>query len=67
MYLIARLDTATQRERDWLLDLMPNASMIRVTRTRENARRFKSLSDAERVCQMAARAAPDDFWQVVNA
>jgi hypothetical protein len=67
MYLIARVDRLNGAESDWLVDISPMAGQIEVTRTRRNARRFKSEADAFRVCNMVQGIATSDAWKVVEA
>ena len=67
MYLIARMQPGSSREADWLVALSPTSEQIQVTRTRQNARRFKSESDAAAVRDMVAAMASSYTWRVVEA
>ena len=67
MYLIARMQPGSGRESDWLVALSPMSEQIQVTRTRQNARRFKSESDAGAVRDMVAAMASSYTWRVVEA
>ncbi|MCG8648522.1 MAG: hypothetical protein MI861_01740, partial [Pirellulales bacterium] len=65
MYLIARMQPHSGRESDWLVAVSPATEQIQVTRTRQNARRFKSESDARAVRDKLARTASSYTWRVV--
>lgn len=67
MFLIARIDEETGKERDWLVELAPKSDLIHVTTRREAARRFKRESDALSIRNMAASIASQDRWRVVDA
>ena len=66
MFLIARMQPHGG-ESDWLVALSPTSEQIQVTRTRRNARRFKSENDAYAVRDMLARIATSYTWRVVEA
>ena len=66
MFLIARIDSSTGWESDWLVSLWPKADQVEVTRVRRNARRFKLEKDAQSVRNMVARIAPEEIWEVVE-
>jgi hypothetical protein len=66
MFLIARIDSSTGWEADWLVSLSPKADQVEVTRVRRNARRLKLEKDAQSVRNMVARIAPEDIWEVVE-
>ena len=67
MYLVARIDRNTGRERDWLVQFSTTAELIQVTRTRQNARRFRSAEDAHAVRLRLERIEPREKWTVVEA
>ena len=67
MYLVARTDRNTGRESDWLVQFSATAELIQVTRTRQNARRFRSEEDARAVRLRLERIEPREKWKVVEA
>lgn len=66
MFVIARINRQNGFESDWLVDLSPASGQIEVTRTRQNARKFKAAHDAKRVRDLVAGIAVDEIWEVIE-
>ena len=66
MYVIARTDAGTGAPFDWLLEFSLKGDQIRVTRTRQNARHFKSEKDAYAVLDLLLRMDGSYNWRVMQ-
>ncbi|MEZ5893020.1 MAG: hypothetical protein R3C58_07740 [Parvularculaceae bacterium] len=67
MFLIACIDKGTGVEIGWFAAFTTEVEQVQVTRTRNNAFRYKAESDALAARDMAAQIAPKRIWKVVAA